>query len=646
MPTSTTLRIFLLGRFEVVCDDRVLPASRWTRRKAASLLQRLALERRLLKDQAIEYLWAEADPGAGANNLYRTLHSLRQTLDAHLGPGTSEHMLGFDDGILSLHEAVWVDAEEFARLGAAAPGEPSRRRAGVLAEALSLYQGELLPDERYAEWTAAPREELRWCQRELRLALGAHARDGGDYPAAITELRTLLAQDPVDEPVHRELMAVYAAAGHRHEALRQYRACVDALAGMLNAPPAPETDALHAQILHQEDAAPIALRQTTPAPAVEATVRAPPLVGRQAELGRVRAALDRGRRGEGRVIWIAGDAGVGKTRLAAEILRVAAADGMTVLVGTAYAQEGLLPFQPFLEALDRYLAGPPRSREKSLLARFRRPGGGEPWALFSTTAALLGDAAARAAVLLAIEDLHAADPASLQLFHYLARHTRTTALVLLATYRSDVAATPDAPLNGLRQSLYRERLSETVYLEPLDAPAVGRLLTHILGGGGASGVAPALFGLDGGDAFFAGGVGRALERGDHLVRAAGAWQLRPGVAVGPHLAGELSEWVRGRVRRLGADVEGALTAAAVLGATVRFDLLREVAGLPDGALLDALDAALAGRLLDETAAGYRFRYPLFRQVLYNQLSHARQTQLRQRAAEARRRASPPSPGAA
>ncbi|HMQ33263.1 MAG TPA: hypothetical protein PKD53_21200, partial [Chloroflexaceae bacterium] len=109
---------------------------------------------------------------------------------------------------------------------------------------------------------------------------------------------------------------------------------------------------------------------------------------------------------------------------------------------------------------------------------------------------------------------------------------------------------------------------------------------------------------------------------------------------------ELSEWVRGRVRRLDADVEGALTAAAVLGATVRFDLLREVAGLPDGALLDALDAALAGRLLDETAAGYRFRYPLFRQVLYNQLSHARQTQLRQRAAEARRRASPPSPGAA
>src|SRR5262245_31098329 len=84
--TATSIRIFLLGRFEVMRSSRALPAAAWTRKKAAALLQRLALERRLIKDQAIECLWPEADPASGANNLYRALHALRQTLDRTLGP--------------------------------------------------------------------------------------------------------------------------------------------------------------------------------------------------------------------------------------------------------------------------------------------------------------------------------------------------------------------------------------------------------------------------------------------------------------------------------------------------------------------------------------------------------------------------------
>src|ERR671931_2716437 len=102
---ASHIRIFLLGRFEVARTERSLPAAAWTRRKAATLLQRLALERRLLKDQAIEFLWPEADPASGANNLYRTIHALRQTLDMALGPGTAEATLMFADGVLSLAES-------------------------------------------------------------------------------------------------------------------------------------------------------------------------------------------------------------------------------------------------------------------------------------------------------------------------------------------------------------------------------------------------------------------------------------------------------------------------------------------------------------------------------------------------------------
>src|SRR5215211_7960677 len=95
--TATRIRIFLLGRFEVTREEQILRGAAWTRRKAAALLQRLALERRLVKDQAIEFLWPEADPASGANNLYRTLHALRQTLDGTLGPGAADAIVRFED---------------------------------------------------------------------------------------------------------------------------------------------------------------------------------------------------------------------------------------------------------------------------------------------------------------------------------------------------------------------------------------------------------------------------------------------------------------------------------------------------------------------------------------------------------------------
>src|SRR5215831_16679839 len=185
---ASSIRIFLLGRFEVTCEDRILSASAWSRRKAAALLQRLALERRLLKEQAIEFLWPEVDTSSGANNLYRTLHTLRQTLDMALGPGTAEATLVFQDGVFTLRDAVWVDVTAFHSLVQA--GDPAS-----LTAALHLYTGDLLPDDRYAEWTLVPRDTLRRGQREARLTLAAQAREAREYSRALSFLTPLLAHD-------------------------------------------------------------------------------------------------------------------------------------------------------------------------------------------------------------------------------------------------------------------------------------------------------------------------------------------------------------------------------------------------------------------------------------------------------------------
>ena len=191
-----------------------------------------------------------SQPAAASNNLYRTLHALRQTLDTTLGAGTAGATFTFEDGVLILDESVWVDVAEFDRLCATPANE--EERIASFQQALSLYQGDLLPDELYTDWTSTPREALRRQRREISLTLVNHYRGSHDYANSIALLTPLLTPDPADEVVHRELIRAYALSGRRHDALRQYQACVDALAADLDVPPEPETTALYERILSGE----------------------------------------------------------------------------------------------------------------------------------------------------------------------------------------------------------------------------------------------------------------------------------------------------------------------------------------------------------------------------------------------------------
>lgn len=637
--TSPSVRIYLLGRFQVAWGERTLSAAEWPRRKAAALLQRLAMERRLLKEQAIEFLWSDANLASGANNLYSTLHVLRQTLNTALGQGAADAVFSFEDGVLSLAPSVWVDVQEFERLCATTPTVPPEQRQANLEQALDIYEGDLLPDDRYAEWTLLPREALYRRQREARLALAAYCRDARDYTGAITLLTPLLALggDPADEPVHRELMRLYALAGRRHEALRQYQTCVEALAADLDVPPAPETAALYGQILSGELTAWPGASSLTGRPIPSAALKlepSPVLVGRAAEFERLRGWLDTVRRGRGQTLLISGDAGIGKTLLAGELLCAAVGSGMAVLFGAAYEQEGQLAYQPFIEAFDRYLAERQRPPAENPITSFKPRGSSDPqqeqWALFNATAVFLAGLALRNPVALLVDDLHAADEASLRLFHYLARQTRAAPVVLLATCRSDLGDTSATPLSALLTALYRERLSETLPLAPLTGDAAASIMAHTLGGGVTPELVKAVFEITEGNPFFIEEMTRALFKSDQVENQAGQWRLRPGATLG--ISADLAGLLRERARRLGPPVEAALTAAAVVGREFRFDVLRGVAGLPDGALLDALDAALTAHLLEETADGYRFRHPLTRQALYTALSRARRARLHGQAA--------------
>jgi predicted ATPase len=480
------------------------------------------------------------------------------------------------------------------------------------------------------------RESLRRGYREASLALAALYRVTQHYDRIFPLLTPLLAHDQADEPVHRELMRAYALTGRRHDALRQYQICVQALASELDLTPEPETAALYTQILNT---------QLRPSPGAPPTVRArsvsvqlqpsPFLVGREAEFETLRLWQESIQQGRGQTIMIAGDPGVGKTLLAGEVLCASIATGMSTLLGAAHEQEGQLPYQPFVEAFDQFLSEQGRPSSENPITHFKNNSGDmqrDQRALFNAAATFLTDLAAESPVLLLVDDLHAADEASLHLFHYLARQTRATPVVLFATYRTDLDSSVTTPFGSLLNVLYRERLIETLNLSSLSKDAAALIVNHTLGGEAASPLVEAIHEIAEGNPFFTQEITLSLLKSDQLEEREGQWILK--IEAELRAPANLEGLLRERVTRLGHQVESVVISAAVIGREFDFELLRTMTALPDGDLLDVLDSALAAHLLEETATGYRFRHALIRRALYDSLSRARRARLHSRAGEA------------
>jgi DNA-binding SARP family transcriptional activator/tetratricopeptide (TPR) repeat protein/energy-coupling factor transporter ATP-binding protein EcfA2 len=636
MPATngTAIRISLLGRFAVQRGPQTLPAKKWTRRKTAALLQRLALDRRLLRDEALDFLWPDFDPGAAANNLYRTLHRLRRGLDEALGPGAAQATLSFNDGVLRLDENVWVDVHAFA---SACQQASSTRQ---LQEALTLYKGPLLPSRLYEDWTALPRQTLHRLYRDTSLRLAEEATAPADIEAAVAHLHVCLAEDPADEVIHRQLMRLFALLGKRHDALRQYQACVDALDAHVGVPPMPETAALHQQILNNElqvvaTPAPLLLARKA-APAAGKPPAETPLVGRDEELAKLRDLLQEAAAGEGRTVLIAGATGAGKTRLAHEITGLASSSGMVVLAGAAYEYEGHLAYQPFAEAIERWLAQQAKPGAGNPLTQFHPDGGGDPqqekWALFNHTSTFLARLAAEAPVVFLLDDLHAADEASLQLFHYLARHTRSRPFLLLATYRTDLIQEPASPFSALLSSLYREGLRQTITLPPLPDGAIADLIHYKQGGAVDGSLLRRIVAATEGNPFFAEEICAALHESGRLVRQDGVWHLQ--TARLPDVPSDLSQLLRERIRQSGAAVASLLEMASVAGRSFQLEVIQRVSILDEAGLLDAIDGALEANFIEPHDGAYQFRHELIRRALYQAQSEPRLQRLHARVAAA------------
>lgn len=379
------------------------------------------------------------------------------------------------------------------------------------------------------------------------------------------------------------------------------------------------------------------------APAAPGADGAPLFVGRARELGVLRERLAAALAGRGSLVLVGGEAGIGKTALAETLCREGAARGTLVLVGRSYDLAETPPYGPWREAFAGY--APARARANgppAPPAAFTGGGAAAPVASRETLFAQVGDflagVAGRQPLVLLLDDLHWADPASLELLRALARQLATRCILLLATYRAD-ELTRRHPLAALLPLLAREAAALCLDLPPL-TPADLRALVgarYGLAASDATRLTTFLHERADGNPFFVHEVLHTLEADGALRRdpAGGrAWTLgEPRLTKLPTL---LRQALEGRLDRLGEETRGLLAVAAVIGQEVPLDLWLAICGAREQVALDVLGRAIEARVLEETTdgAGLRFVHALIRQALYEGLLLPRRRAWHRRVGEA------------
>ena len=250
-PLRLSFRVF--GGFTVTRGSWTLDAGAW-QRPMASRLTRFLLTRAdeaVPEDEIFEALWAGREAGSARRSLQVTVSQARAALDT---PDKRRTAIEASDRsyrlVLAPHDEV--DFLAFEQLTAMALTETGDTRRAMLERAAATWGGDPLPEDRYEPWVSVWRERLRDAYSQVLSELVAVCRDSGDAPAEIQHARHLVALDPLNEASQRILIAAYARAGRRADALRQFMECRRALVDELGLEPSADTTGLHARVLASE----------------------------------------------------------------------------------------------------------------------------------------------------------------------------------------------------------------------------------------------------------------------------------------------------------------------------------------------------------------------------------------------------------
>ena len=369
---------------------------------------------------------------------------------------------------------------------------------------------------------------------------------------------------------------------------------------------------------------------------LEKAVISPTLIGRTEELAAVSQRLQLARAGQGQVILISGEAGVGKTRLTEEIKAQAIRSGFSVLQGNCFEPDRNLPYGPLVELLRAFQAQPPDESDVQAL----RPQASElavilpelaswpasdalpssrsdRYRLFHAVEQVFFGLSAQAPLLIVVEDAHWSDDASLDFLLHLARRLLARPLVLLLTYRSEDEG---ASLARFLLALNRARLAREVALVPLTPAETDALQRAIFEQQRPVSVEflQTIFELTEGNPFFIEEVLKSLLMVGDIFLRDGVWDRKPLQHL--RIPRSIQMAVQQRTAGLDDECRQVMLLAAVAGRQFDFDLLKTLTGMGEAALLAHLKQLVAAQIIvEETTEQYAFRHALTREAVYSTL---------------------------
>ena len=609
-------------------------------RKAIAILGYLAATgRRQSRDKLAALLWPDCSEDRAKAALRRTLSALRAGLKG--GPlAATRHEVGLESG------QTWSDVADFrGRLSAVDAHQHDKALCpsceAQLEKAVDLYRGDFLegfflrdsPD--FDDWQFLEAESLRkqLTQALDKLSDSLAARADFDRALELVERRRSL--DPLDEATHRRLMLLHAWKGERSEAMRRYRDLVSILDAELGVQPLEETTALYGSIIQGDFAAEMPTPSPSPPPRPSARY---PLVGRDSELASIISAYQEVE-DEGRLIVIQGEAGIGKTRLAEELLAYTRTRGAAVVAARSREGESELAYGLAAELIKALFATGdldaiprPVSHELSrLLPELEREGDLEPLdepsartrffeaILLFVRSALEGPAPG----VLFVDDLQWTDSASLELLGYLIRRLRDLPVSFVLSWRTEEAAhlqhlTRVSDDSGRVRTLVLEldrlgvrQVTELVRATPLAHAVDDTLIERLLAE------------TEGIPFFLTEYLSVLAQSGDE------PWSLPEGIR---SLLGARIESISDAGRQL-------LTTAAVIDRDFDFETAVRASGRSEMETVDALDELIRRGLMWQLPTvgdvpRYRFSHDRLRAFVYDEMSPARRRLLHRRVAEA------------
>ncbi len=641
------LCIRLLGGFQLTCNGESITTVNQPRLQ--SLLAYLLLHRNAPQPRhhlAFTF-WPDVPEAQARNNLRQMVYQLRRAVP------DADCFLHADVNTLQWlpHAPFLFDVAEFElaidQADAVELDSDPRAAGHAFQRAIRFYQGELLPSC-YDDWMMPHRDRLRRQYQKILNRLITLLEEQREYISALDYAWRLLQVDLLDEETYVGLIRLHTLNNDRASALRAYHQCVTILQRELDLEPGVKVRAAYKQLLHLD---PQELPQTTWTSPVSGSTR---LIGRHPEWEQLCDTWQRALGGCALVALITGEAGMGKTRLAEELLGWASQQGILTARTRAYAAEGRLSYSSIAEWLRSSAISPALDQLDSvwlreiarllpeLVTRYRElshPGPlTEHWQRQRFFEALArGVLAVNAPLVLQIDDLQWCDQETLEWLHFLMRFAPSAKLLILATVRAEEMNTNAALIKLLRSLRSMGQLIE-LPLAPLDAAETSKLATSIGGRELHISGALRLFRETEGNPLFVVEMMQAQLGRD--VRALGS--SKDASSTGTHdpitpipLPPKVYAVIAGRLAQLSPPAYELVGVAATIGHAFTTAVLAHAYGKDEDSFVNALDELWQRRVIREQGVNsYDFSHDKLREVAYIELSPIQQRKLHQRVAQA------------